>query len=84
MDFNQNVVVLAHSASLATSSSDDLTGTLRIHSDNVALYNIDVRNDFGVASTNGQAIALSNYGSNFGAYASRFFSFQVRSLLYGL
>ncbi|KLO20294.1 pectin lyase-like protein [Schizopora paradoxa] len=76
MDFNQNVAVLAHSASLATSTSDDTTGTLRIHSNNVALYNIDVRNDFGVAETNGQAIALSNYGSNFGAYASRFFSYQ--------
>lgn len=78
MDFSKNVVVLAHNASLATSASDDLTGTLRIKSDNVALYNIDVRNDFGVASTNGQAIAISAYGSKFGAYACRFFSYQVR------
>lgn len=78
MDYSQNQAVLTHSASLATSASDDLTGTLRIHSNNVALYNIDVRNDFGVAATNGQAIALSNYGSNFGAYACRFFSYQVR------
>lgn len=77
MDFNQNTVVLTHSASLQTSSSDDTTGTLRIHTDNVALYNIDVRNDFGVAKSNGQAIALSNYGSKFGAYACRFFSYQV-------
>ncbi len=44
MDFNQNTAVLTHSASLQTSSSDDLTGTLRIHSNNVALYNIDIRN----------------------------------------
>jgi len=76
MDFNQNTAVLTHSASLQTSSSDDLTGTLRIHSNNVALYNIDIRNDFGVAKTNGQAIALSNYGSMVGTYACRLYSYQ--------
>ena len=79
MDFRQNEVVITHNASLATSASDDATGTLRVKSDNVRLYNLDVRNDFGVAETNGQAIALSQYGSQFGAYACRFFSYQVRS-----
>lgn len=77
MDFNVNEVVITHNASLATSTSDDATGTLRVKSDNVRLYNLDVRNDFGVALTNGQAIALSEYGSKFGAYACRFFSYQV-------
>ncbi|KAI5124664.1 hypothetical protein M0805_004272 [Coniferiporia weirii] len=76
MDFSENQVVLTHSASLGTAGSDDLSGTLRVQSDNVALYNIDVRNDFGVSASNGQAIAISNYGSNFGAYACRFFSYQ--------
>ncbi|EKM52889.1 carbohydrate esterase family 8 protein [Phanerochaete carnosa HHB-10118-sp] len=76
MDFNSNTVVLAHNASLATSSSDDTTGTLRIKTNNSRLYNLDIRNDFGVAETNGQAIALSQYGSQFGAYACRFFSYQ--------
>ncbi|KAI5124666.1 hypothetical protein M0805_004274 [Coniferiporia weirii] len=76
MDFSKNQVVLTHSASLGTAGSDDLSGTLRIQSNGVALYNVDVRNDFGVSSSNGQAIALSNYGSNFGAYACRFFSYQ--------
>lgn len=78
MDFTANTVVIAHNASLATSTSDDTTGTLRVKSDNIRLYNLDVRNDFGVAQTNGQAIALSAYGSKFGAYACRFFSYQVR------
>ena len=73
--------MLAHNASLATSSSDDTTGTLRIKTDNVRLYNLDVRNDFGVAESNGQAIALSQYGSKFGAYACRFFSYQVKLVL---
>ncbi|THH06924.1 hypothetical protein EW145_g3743 [Phellinidium pouzarii] len=61
MSYSMNQVVLTHSASLGTAGSDDASGTLRIKSDNVALYNIDVRNDFGVSETNGQAIALSNY-----------------------
>ncbi|KAL5518910.1 hypothetical protein ACEPAH_593 [Sanghuangporus vaninii] len=76
MDFAANQVVIVHSASLGTAGSDDASGTLRIKSDNVALYNIDIRNDFGVSQTNGQAIAISQYGSKFGAYACRFFSYQ--------
>ena len=52
MDFTANQVVITHSSSLADAESDDATGTLRIKTDNVALYNIDVRNDFGVAQTN--------------------------------
>ncbi|GJE96176.1 pectinesterase [Phanerochaete sordida] len=76
MDFNSNTVVLTHNASLQTSSSDDTTGTLRIKTNSVRLYNLDIRNDFGVAKTNGQAIALSQYGSKFGAYACRLFSYQ--------
>ena len=82
MNFENNQVVIAHSSSLADAGSDDATGTLRIKSDNVALYNVDVRNDFGVAKTNGQAVAISEYGSKFGAYACRFFSYQVNRTLH--
>lgn len=81
MDFSANQVVITHSASLGTAGSNDASGTLRIKSDNVALYNLDIRNDFGIAKTNGQAIAISQYGSKFGAYACRFFSYQVSLLL---
>ncbi|EJD03927.1 carbohydrate esterase family 8 protein [Fomitiporia mediterranea MF3/22] len=73
MDFSQNQAVITNSLSEAQTGSDDESGTLRIKSNNVALYNIDVRNDFGVGS---QAIAVSAYGSQFGAYACRFFSYQ--------
>ncbi|KAJ7506803.1 pectin lyase fold/virulence factor [Mycena galericulata] len=76
LDFVKNTVALVHNASLATSASDDLTGTLRILSNNVSLYNLDIRNDFGVALTNGQAIALSNQGDQVGVYACRLFSYQ--------
>ncbi|KAJ7133454.1 carbohydrate esterase family 8 protein [Mycena epipterygia] len=76
-DFEQNTVTLVHNASLATGAgSDDLTGTLRVLSNNVSLYNLNIRNDFGVASTNGQAIALSNQGDQVGVYACGLFSYQ--------
>ena len=74
MDFTKNVVVITHSASLGTAGSDDATGTLQVHSNNVRLYNLDVRNDFGPGS---QAIALSAYGSQFGCYACRLYGYQV-------
>ena len=76
-DYSSNQVTITRSSSLATAGSDDATGTLRIHSDNVALYNLNVENTFGEAETNGQALALSAYGSNFGAYACGFYSYQV-------
>jgi len=76
-DFSQNTVTLVHNASLATGAlSDDLTGTLRVLSNNVSLYNLDVRNDFGVAFTNGQAIALSVQADQVGVYACGLFSYQ--------
>ncbi|KAF5376573.1 hypothetical protein D9757_008268 [Collybiopsis confluens] len=71
-----NQVIITHSASLGTAGSDDLSGTLRVHKDNFALYNVNVKNTFGQASTNGQAIALSAYGTNHGYYASGFYSYQ--------
>ncbi|KAF8215189.1 carbohydrate esterase family 8 protein [Mycena galopus ATCC 62051] len=76
-DFAENTVTLVHNASLATgATSDDLTGTLRVLSNNVSLYNLDIQNNFGVASTNGQAIALSNQGDQVGIYACKLLSYQ--------
>ncbi|KAJ7643542.1 pectin lyase fold/virulence factor [Roridomyces roridus] len=77
LDFTNNTVVLVHNASLATGAlSDDLTGTLRLLSNNISLYNLDIRNDFGVALTNGQAIALSVQADQVGVYGCRLFSYQ--------
>jgi len=60
--YTANEVTITHSASLGTAGSDDLSGTLRVHKDDFALYNINVKNTFGEAAVNGQAIALSAYG----------------------
>lgn len=56
-----------------TIGSNDLSGTLRIHTNNVSLYNLNIRNDFGPGS---QAIALSNYGDQVGVYGCGLFGYQ--------
>ncbi|KAI0271691.1 carbohydrate esterase family 8 protein [Gloeopeniophorella convolvens] len=70
---NANVVNITASAPASTAGSDDASGTLRVHSDNVSLYNLNIRNDFGQGS---QAIALSINGNQLGAYACGLFGFQ--------
>ncbi|KAK0211910.1 carbohydrate esterase family 8 protein [Armillaria fumosa] len=71
--YTDNTVTITHSSSLGTAGTDDLTGTLRVHKDDFALYNVNVKN---TASTNGQALALSAYGTNQGYYGVGFYSYQ--------
>lgn len=73
-DYSGNKVSIEHSASLASGAADDEhTGTLIIESDNVAVYNIDIKNTYGEGS---QAIALSAYGTNQGYYGVGLYSYQ--------
>ncbi|CAK5282310.1 unnamed protein product [Mycena citricolor] len=77
LNYAHNTVTLLHNASLATGAgSDDRTGTLRVLSANVSLYNLNIVNNFGVALTNGQAIALSAQADQMGVYACGLFSYQ--------
>jgi len=71
--YTSNTVTITNSLSAAAAGSDDLSGTLRVHKDNFALYNVNVRNTFGIGS---QALALSSYGTNVGYYGSAFFGYQ--------
>ncbi|KAK0474300.1 pectinesterase [Armillaria luteobubalina] len=52
------------------------TSSYASNTDDFALYNINVKNTFGKASTNGQALALSAYGSNHGYYGMGFYGYQ--------
>ncbi|SJL14529.1 related to pectinesterase precursor [Armillaria ostoyae] len=74
--YASNTVTITHSLSLADADDDDSTGTLRVHKDDFALYNVNVKNTFGKASTNGQALALSAYGTNHGYYGVGFYGYQ--------
>ncbi|KAF7345639.1 Pectinesterase [Mycena venus] len=71
--YTSNSVTITHSLSAAAAGSDDLSGTFRVHKDNFALYNVNIRNTFGQGS---QALALSSYGTNVGYYGCAFFGFQ--------
>ncbi|KAK0476339.1 pectin lyase fold/virulence factor [Armillaria novae-zelandiae] len=74
--YSSNTVTITYSLSLADADDDDSTGTLRVHKDDFALYNVNVKNTFGKASTNGQALALSAYGTNHGYYGVGFYGYQ--------
>lgn len=72
--YSGNVVSIEHSSSLASGAADDEhTGTLIIEADNVAVYNIDIKNTYGEGS---QAIALSAYGSSQGYYGVGLYGYQ--------
>ncbi|KAF8158034.1 carbohydrate esterase family 8 protein [Crassisporium funariophilum] len=68
-----NTVTIQFGLSALTAGNDDVSGTLRIHKDNFKMYNVNVKNTFGMGS---QAIAISQYGNRVGLYGCSFFGFQ--------
>lgn len=73
-DYSGNTVTIEHSSSLASGAADDEeTGTLIITAENVAVYNIDIKNTYGKGS---QAIALSAYNTNQGYYGVGLYGYQ--------
>ncbi|KAF8194383.1 pectinesterase [Mycena galopus ATCC 62051] len=78
--YTSNSVTITFSDSAAEAGSDDPSGTLRVHKDDFALYNVNVRNTFGEGS---QALALSSYGSNQGYYGCAFYGYQDTFLAEG-
>ncbi|EIN03491.1 carbohydrate esterase family 8 protein [Punctularia strigosozonata HHB-11173 SS5] len=74
-----NTVTLTDHKDATTAGSNDLSGTLRIEAPHVALYNLDVRNTFGLprgVNQANQAIALSNYGDRVGVYGCGLYGYQ--------
>lgn len=72
-NYSANQVNLVASVPASTAGSNDASGTLRIHTNGVKIYNINIRNNFGQGS---QAIALSQYGNQVGVYACGLYGFQ--------
>jgi pectinesterase len=71
--YTGNQVIISAGVSATQAGSDDASGTLRIHKNDFRMYNVNVKNTFGVGS---QAIAISQYGSRVGLYACGFYGFQ--------
>jgi len=71
--YTGNQAILTAGVPASTAGSDDASGTLRIHVDDMRAYNLNIKNTFGPGS---QAIAISQYGSRVGLYACGFFGYQ--------
>ncbi|KAL9109047.1 MAG: hypothetical protein Q9227_006287 [Pyrenula ochraceoflavens] len=72
--YTSNTVTLTHAIGYATTNNDDLTATLRNHSPNTALYNLNLANTAGKSGA--QALALSAYATNQAYYACQILGFQ--------
>ncbi|KIY73292.1 carbohydrate esterase family 8 protein [Cylindrobasidium torrendii FP15055 ss-10] len=73
--YTGNTVTITQATSAGEVSNNDETATLRVHTDKFALYNVNLVNSFGQASSDGQALALSAYGSS-AYYGVSFVSWQ--------
>lgn len=72
--YSDNVVSLEWESSLASGAADDQhTAALINLSENVAVYNIDIRNTYGKGS---QAVALSAYNTQQGYYGVGLYGYQ--------
>ncbi|KAJ4994292.1 pectin methylesterase [Stagonosporopsis vannaccii] len=57
-------------------ANNDATATVRLWTSNVKLYNLNVANTFGAATSSGQALALSAQKTNQGFYGCKFTGWQ--------
>jgi len=71
--YKNNQVTIQAGIPASSAGSNDASGTVRIHTDDFKMYNVNVKNTYGVG---GQAIALSQYGSRVGIYACGLYGYQ--------
>ncbi|OLN89994.1 Pectinesterase 5 [Colletotrichum chlorophyti] len=73
---NQATLTGNLSRQVANLTSNDQTATLRLWSDNIKIYNLNIANTFGQADKNGQALAVSAQATNLGFYGCQFTGYQ--------
>jgi len=73
MSYSANQVTVQAGVNSTQAGSDDASGTIRIHTNDFNMYNVNVKNTFGPGT---QAIAFSQYGSRVGLYACGFYGYQ--------
>ncbi|KAM3419314.1 Pectinesterase [Cercospora zeina] len=71
--YSANQVTITAGQSQQTQPSNDLTATLRVHTSNFKLYNVNVANSFGKGS---QAVAVSANNGGQGYYGVKLTGFQ--------
>ncbi|KAL1306863.1 hypothetical protein AAFC00_005514 [Neodothiora populina] len=72
--YENNKVTITHAIAYKDVTTDDLTATLRVWTENFKMYNVNVANTVGAAGH--QALALSAYKGNQGYYGCKFTGFQ--------
>ncbi|KAF9269306.1 pectinesterase [Marasmius fiardii PR-910] len=71
--YTANGATIAFSMGADQAGSNDASGTLRIHSDNVKIYNVNIKNTRGAGV---QAIAVSVQGNKVGFYGCALYGYQ--------
>ncbi|KAK6534106.1 hypothetical protein TWF281_005444 [Arthrobotrys megalospora] len=72
-DYNQNQVTLVNSLGADVAGSNDASGTLRAHTTDFKVYNVNIQNSRGSGV---QAIALSAQGNQQGYYGCKLLGYQ--------
>jgi pectinesterase len=72
-NYTGNTVTITGKKDATSAGSDDLSGTVRVHADDVSFYNLNIENTYGKGS---QAIALSVYGTRFAGYGIKLSGYQ--------
>lgn len=71
--YKSNQVNIQAGVPASQAGSNDASATLRVHKNDFKMYNVNVKNTYGVG---GQAIAFSQDGSRVGLYACGFYGYQ--------
>ncbi|KIM83640.1 carbohydrate esterase family 8 protein [Piloderma croceum F 1598] len=75
--YKSNTVIISSNGAMATKGNDDASGTLRVHANSFAMYNMKIVNTYGTGDGVGsQALALSAYGTEQGFYGCSFVGYQ--------
>ncbi|KAG9006496.1 hypothetical protein FRB94_014348 [Tulasnella sp. JGI-2019a] len=75
-DYTANTVTISRSSVASVAGSDDLSGTVRVETTGVSLYNLNIENTYGKPVDQAQAIALSVQGGTFAGYALQIRGYQ--------
>ncbi|KAI7205236.1 pectin lyase-like protein [Hortaea werneckii] len=74
--YTDNQVVITYSDALANEDNDFATATLRVRTSDFKMYNVDVKNTYWQADSDGQALAISAEVGNHGYYGCGFYRYQ--------
>ncbi|KAG6913131.1 hypothetical protein DXG01_009426 [Tephrocybe rancida] len=73
LKYSANRVTIQANTTAAAAGSNDASATVRIHTNDFKMYNVNVKNLYDIGT---QAVAFAQYGSRVGLYACAFYGYQ--------